>query len=147
MEELTYVRDRLVVERSRYEEHTWAGASDLQRESHWVWITGGAVNSSFWDPGEPNNGGEVSPVKCRLLTIVLGRREDCAMFHDNKLQDVHCNKKKMVLCKMAAVRNGFLNELDLADHLHNIEKDVINLKINITLLQQQLQDASQEDRR
>ena len=69
------------------------------------------------------------------------------MFHDKKLVDVHCNTKKMVLCKMAAVKNGFLNELKLADHLHNIEKDVIDLKVNITLLQQQVGEARQEDGR
>ena len=69
------------------------------------------------------------------------------MFHDKKLVDVHCNTKKMVLCKMAAVRNGFLNDLELADHLHNIEKNVIDLKVNITLLQQQLEEARQEDGR
>ena len=67
------------------------------------------------------------------------------MFHDKKLVDVHCNTMKMVLCKMTAVRNGFLNELELADHLHNIEKDLIDLKINITLLQQQIEEARQED--
>ena len=64
------------------------------------------------------------------------------MFHDRKLNDVYCNKKKMVICKMAAVKNGFLNKLKLADHLHNLEKDVIDLKINITLLQQELKETT-----
>ena len=64
------------------------------------------------------------------------------MFHDRKLNDVYCNAKKMVICKMTAVKNGFLNQLKLADHLHNLEKDVIDLKINITLLQQELKETT-----
>ena len=56
--ELNYVRSELVVERSRYEEHVWVGASDLQTESVWLWITGGRVRSSFWKQGEPNNDGK-----------------------------------------------------------------------------------------
>ena len=60
VEELVYVREQLVVERSRYEEHIWVGASDLQSENVWVWITGGGgrVSSRFWTQGEPNNLGK-----------------------------------------------------------------------------------------
>ena len=58
VEELSYVRDQLVVERSRYEEHIWVGASDLETENVWVWITGGGrVSPRFWAQGEPNNAG------------------------------------------------------------------------------------------
>ena len=57
VEELNYVRSELVVERSRYEEHIWVGASDLETENIWVWITGGRVSPSFWRQGEPNNDG------------------------------------------------------------------------------------------
>ena len=58
MEELDYVREHLVVERSRFEEHIWVGASDLEREDVWVWVTGGGVSSRFWAQGEPNNSGK-----------------------------------------------------------------------------------------
>ena len=59
VEELSYVREQLVVERSRYEEHIWVGASDLETENVWVWITGGGrVSSRFWTQGEPNNVGK-----------------------------------------------------------------------------------------
>lgn len=66
------------------------------------------------------------------------------MFHDSKLIDVYCNKKKMVICKMAAVPNGFINQLNLADHLHNIEKDVVDLKVNMTRLRQHLKESKTE---
>ena len=69
------MRDNLVVRRSRYEEHTWAGASDLVRETHWVWITGGRVNSSFWSAGEPNNGGGQCPVLMSSLYNLVSRTE------------------------------------------------------------------------
>ena len=58
VEELNYVRDQLVVERSRFEEHIWVGASDLQTENVWLWITGGQVSSRLWSQGEPNNQGK-----------------------------------------------------------------------------------------
>ena len=51
------------------------------------------------------------------------------MFYDNKLSDVYCNSRKMFICKMGAVRNGFLSQLNLADHLYNLEKDIVDLKI------------------
>ena len=71
LEEMVYVRDNLMVARSRYEEHTWAGASDRDRENHWVWITGGRVNSSFWEPGEPNNAGE--PLQGKVVGLQLSQ--------------------------------------------------------------------------
>ena len=66
------------------------------------------------------------------------------MFHDSKLNDVYCNSRKMFICKMTAVRNGFLSQLKLADHLYNLEKDIVDLKINITLLREDLKQTSTE---
>ena len=66
------------------------------------------------------------------------------MFHDKKLVDVNCNSSKMFICKMPSVRNGFLNQLNLADHLHNLEKDIVDLKINLTLLREDLKETTSE---
>ena len=66
------------------------------------------------------------------------------MFYDKKLEDVYCNSRKMFICKMASVRNGFLNQLSLADHLYNLEKDIVDLKINMTLLREDLKQTTSE---
>ena len=64
------------------------------------------------------------------------------MFYDNKLSDVYCNSRKMFICKMGAVRNGFLSQLNLADHLYNLEKDIVDLKVNMTLLREDLKQTN-----
>ena len=55
LEELEYVRDNLVVKRSKFEEYVWVAGSDLDQEGQWKWITGGSVSDHLWNPGEPNN--------------------------------------------------------------------------------------------
>ena len=56
LDEASFVKG-LIVDRSKYEELIWVGASDLKREGDWQWVKGGSVGSSFWNSGEPNNRG------------------------------------------------------------------------------------------
>ena len=66
------------------------------------------------------------------------------MFYDSKLSDVYCNSRKMFICKMGSVRNGFLSQLNLADHLSNLERDIVDLKVNMTLLREDLKQTSSD---
>ena len=64
------------------------------------------------------------------------------MFHNEKLNDVHCNRKNMFICKMPSKKDGFKNEMKLSDHLYNIEKDVMDIKMNLTLLNESVQQMN-----
>ena len=68
--------------------------------------------------------------------------EHCAMFHNEKLNDVNCNRQLMFVCKMKSRKDGFKNELKLSDHLYNIEKDIIDVKMNLTILNEILQNTT-----
>ena len=58
VEEFEYVKSNIVVKRSRYEEYIWVGASDLDQEGVFRWITNGhQIDNQFWNSGEPNNRG------------------------------------------------------------------------------------------
>lgn len=63
------------------------------------------------------------------------------MFHKDKLYDVNCNRRNMFICKMPSKPNGFKNELKLSDHLYNIEKDIIDIKLNLTLINEKLVES------
>ena len=127
LEELEYVRDNLVVKRSKYEEYVWVAGSDMFGEGQWKWTTGGSVSDHLWNPGEPNND---------------RGQEDCAMFYNEKLNDAKCSSKHMFICKMSSKKNGFKNEMKLSDHLYNIENDVMELKMNMTLLNDAVQQLN-----
>eukprot|EP00092_Neocalanus_flemingeri_P012622 GFUD01013604.1.p1 GENE.GFUD01013604.1~~GFUD01013604.1.p1 ORF type:complete len:435 (+),score=106.74 GFUD01013604.1:103-1407(+) len=116
LDEASFVKG-LIVDRSRYEEIIWVGASDLKREGDWRWVKGGSVGNSFWNSGEPNNIGG----------------EHCAMINKSaKLKDSKCSKKFLFVCKMGSSEDGFQSVLTLGDHLGNMEKDIRDLKVNIT---------------
>ena len=53
-----------------------------------------------------------------------------------KLNDAGCSRQMLFICKMEAKKNGFDRNLKLSDHLYNVEKDIIDLKMNLTLLQE-----------
>jgi len=117
--ELDWVRTNVVVRRSKYEERIWVGASDLTKEGTWKWTSGELVPSHFWNPGEPNNQGG----------------EHCAMFNKSKFNDARCVTQMMFVCKMGEKKHGFKNEMKLSDHLYSIEKNILDLKVNLTLLE------------
>ena len=58
------------------------------------------------------------------------------MFHKEKLNDVSCSRKMLYVCKMSSKRNEFKNEMKLSDHLYRIEQEIINMKLNMTLLEE-----------
>ena len=64
------------------------------------------------------------------------------MFHNEKLNDAWCNGKNMFICKMSSKKDGFKNEMKLSDHLFNIEKDVMEIKMNMTLLNEAVQQLN-----
>ena len=46
------------MQRSRYEEYIWVGATDLEHEGVFRWITNDRqIDDQFWNSGEPNNRG------------------------------------------------------------------------------------------
>ena len=63
------------------------------------------------------------------------------MFHKDKLYDVNCNRRNLFICKMSSKPNGFKNEMKLSDHLYNIEKDIIDIKLNLTLVSDKLKET------
>ena len=57
------------------------------------------------------------------------------MFNKSKFNDARCLTQMMFVCKMSEKKNGFKNQMKLSDHLYNIEKNIIDLKVNLTLLE------------
>ena len=50
------------------------------------------------------------------------------------MNDTKCKRQNLFVCKMRAKKNEFRNKLKLSDHLYNIEKDLIDVKLNLSLL-------------
>ena len=48
------------------------------------------------------------------------------------LNDSKCSKNFLFVCEMASSEEGFVHVLTLGDHLGNIEKEIKELKVNIT---------------
>ena len=76
--------------------------------------------------------------------------EHCAMINKSaKLNDSKCSKKYLFVCKMKSSVNGFQTVLTLGDHLENIEKQMRDLKMNMThvnnLIQNLRTTPTQED--
>ena len=57
------------------------------------------------------------------------------MFNKSKFNDARCVTQMMFVCKMSKKKNGFKNQMKLSDHLYSIEKNIIDLKVNLTLLE------------
>ena len=66
------------------------------------------------------------------------------MFNKSKFSDVRCIAQMMFVCKMRSRKNGFKNEMRLSDHLYNIEKNILDLKLNITLIQKLIQTSTEK---
>ena len=67
-------------------ESTWIGLNDINTEAEWYWIDGVrfSLDSSLWQPGEPNN---------------YSNNENCAYLHvDSKVLDWSCNGRLYGLC-------------------------------------------------
>ena len=67
------------------------------------------------------------------------------MFHKEKLNDVSCARKMLYVCKMQSQRNEFKNELKLSDHLYRIEQDIINMKLNMTLMEEAMHKTTTKE--
>lgn len=124
---MSFIQNSLVVKRSRYEEYIWTGANDIEREGNWKWTTGDLVQEYLWNDGEPNN---------------QGFGEHCAFFYKSKMNDVKCTRQYLFVCKMRAKKNEFKNRLKLSDHLYNIEKDLIDVKMNLSLLSDEVNKST-----
>ena len=57
-----------------------------------------------------------------------------------KLNDSKCSKKLLFVCKMDSYKEGFQHTLTLGDHLENIEKDILDLKMNITNVREMVEN-------
>ena len=77
VEELEYIKSNIVVQRSRYEEYIWVGASDMDQEGVFKWITNGnQIDDQFWNSGEPNNRGGMLPLH-GIVILTKSRRALC----------------------------------------------------------------------
>ena len=61
------------------------------------------------------------------------------MLNKSKFNDARCVTQMLFVCKMTEKKNGFKNEMKLSDHLYNIEKKILDLKVNLTLLEKLMQ--------
>ena len=66
------------------------------------------------------------------MSCILGG-EHCAMINKMRMMnDSKCSKKFLFVCEMASSEGGFVPVLRLVDNLENIEKEIRELKVNIT---------------
>ena len=67
----------------------WMGGSDLVKEGDFVWTDGThlPLNASVWNPGEPNNVGNVEHCTIIVTTVY-------------KLNDIPCDLKLPYICQI-----------------------------------------------
>ena len=67
------------------------------------------------------------------MSCILGG-EHCAKIDKKSklMNDSKCSKKFLFVCEMDSSEEGFVPVLTLGDHLGNIEKEIKQLKVNIT---------------
>jgi len=52
--------------------NVWLGATDLEQEGEWRWVTGEVIDYGYFSEGEPNNWDE----RCMSLSNIDARIED-----------------------------------------------------------------------